>query len=355
MNSYEQESSVSDHSSNSDECIFVETSFPTNSADKSSTELNHSSNESPGRLDRAEGDHSPDTGEEPRRPLDSECCGSGCSPCVFDLYDRDLAAWRRRRLRQPELATISASPLRPDRFTALTLTSITALSDSASLYRFSLPAGTSLCLPPGGHLRLRADDAGRSVTRAYTPVSPPDAQGYFEVYIRLYPSGAMSSCVRRWRVGQPALWSGPFGEYRPRPTDRRLVFLAAGTGVAPFVNLVRAAVEDEDSETRLTLLLAVRRLQDVFPRDQLAQWASYWNFTYQLFVSGAREGTDGAAPRYREPVRWRRLQERDVREVALQSAAGSTRYLVCGTRSFEKDVLNYLQRAGVCDDDVFRF
>jgi hypothetical protein len=39
----------------------------------------------------------------PRRPENDECCGGGCNPCVFDLYEdareryeRALAAWRAR-------------------------------------------------------------------------------------------------------------------------------------------------------------------------------------------------------------------------------------------------------------------
>ncbi|RFU49891.1 oxidoreductase-like domain-containing protein [Paraburkholderia sp. DHOC27] len=40
----------------------------------------------------------------PRRPELDDCCHSGCSPCVFDLYDEALAryetalaAWRARQ------------------------------------------------------------------------------------------------------------------------------------------------------------------------------------------------------------------------------------------------------------------
>lgn len=33
----------------------------------------------------------------PVEPLPSQCCGSGCSPCVFDLYQRDLARWEAAR------------------------------------------------------------------------------------------------------------------------------------------------------------------------------------------------------------------------------------------------------------------
>ncbi len=39
----------------------------------------------------------------PERPSDSECCQSGCSPCVFDFYYEemdqyraDLRAWEER-------------------------------------------------------------------------------------------------------------------------------------------------------------------------------------------------------------------------------------------------------------------
>lgn len=32
----------------------------------------------------------------PREPDLDECCGSGCDPCVFDLYEQRLERWRER-------------------------------------------------------------------------------------------------------------------------------------------------------------------------------------------------------------------------------------------------------------------
>jgi hypothetical protein len=32
----------------------------------------------------------------PREPDLDECCGSGCEPCVFDLYDQRVERWRDR-------------------------------------------------------------------------------------------------------------------------------------------------------------------------------------------------------------------------------------------------------------------
>lgn len=32
----------------------------------------------------------------PERPLPGDCCGGGCDPCVYDLYDEALADYRER-------------------------------------------------------------------------------------------------------------------------------------------------------------------------------------------------------------------------------------------------------------------
>lgn len=32
---------------------------------------------------------------KPKRPEDWECCGTGCCPCIWDIYDRDLEVHTR--------------------------------------------------------------------------------------------------------------------------------------------------------------------------------------------------------------------------------------------------------------------
>ena len=32
----------------------------------------------------------------PERPDDSECCRSGCDPCIFDLYQQELEQYRAK-------------------------------------------------------------------------------------------------------------------------------------------------------------------------------------------------------------------------------------------------------------------
>ena len=36
---------------------------------------------------------SPTLPPRPEAPLPSDCCGSGCSPCIFELHEQELQRW----------------------------------------------------------------------------------------------------------------------------------------------------------------------------------------------------------------------------------------------------------------------
>lgn len=38
--------------------------------------------------------------DKPQPPLEGECCESECSPCVWDRYYEELAAWRQAQAQQ---------------------------------------------------------------------------------------------------------------------------------------------------------------------------------------------------------------------------------------------------------------
>ncbi|KAI2517250.1 cytochrome b5 reductase like [Homo sapiens] len=97
----------------------------------------------------------------PTEPLPSQCCGSGCSPCVFDLYHRDLARWEaaqaskdRSLLRGPESQSCP-SKLNPETFVAFCIIAMDRLTKDTYRVRFALPGNSQLGLRPGQHLILR--------------------------------------------------------------------------------------------------------------------------------------------------------------------------------------------------------
>ena len=104
--------------------------------------------------------------EPPTKPLDSDCCSSGCTPCVFDIYEEEVAQWQKLcEMSSEERAAAQASnkttaPVAGDclsqtHYTSLTISDKTKITDDTFLYRFALPPNTSLNMSVGQHLVLR--------------------------------------------------------------------------------------------------------------------------------------------------------------------------------------------------------
>ncbi len=47
--------------------------------------------------------------DKPSAPAPSECCESGCEPCVWDVYREDMAKWKANQAELRELLSVSDS------------------------------------------------------------------------------------------------------------------------------------------------------------------------------------------------------------------------------------------------------
>ena len=108
--------------------------------------------------------------DPPDEPLPSDCCGTGCTPCVMDIYHDELqtwttlvamtplerAAWRREKLGRLEGRELPVkSALSTNEFTALTVKDIVQVTEDSFVYTISLPEGRCLGYQPGQHCILR--------------------------------------------------------------------------------------------------------------------------------------------------------------------------------------------------------
>ena len=65
--------------------------------------------------------------------------------------------------------------------------------------------------------------------------------------------------------------------------------LAAGTGVAPMIQLIKEVLDNEEDETLLQLVYACRTYDDLLMKDFLEEMKAYWNFTVLYALSRVRE------------------------------------------------------------------
>ncbi|XP_038967061.1 cytochrome b5 reductase-like isoform X6 [Rattus norvegicus] len=224
---------------------------------------------------------------KPVEPLPSQCCGSGCSPCVFDLYYRDLERWDTAQAKndmsllsgkQPPESQGCSTKLSPETFLAFHISTMEKVTRDTYLVRFTLPGNCHLGLLPGQHLILRGVVDDLEIQRAYTPISPATAQGYFDVLIKCYETGLMSRYVESWRPGDTAFWRGPFGSFLYEPKKYgELLMLAAGTGLAPMVPIVQSITDNEDDETFVTLVGCFKTFEDIYLKTFFQEQARFWN------------------------------------------------------------------------------
>ncbi|MBN1827338.1 MAG: hypothetical protein JW958_13850 [Candidatus Eisenbacteria bacterium] len=109
----------------------------------------------------------------------------------------------------------------------------------------------------------------RLIRRPYSMTSRPD-EGEREFYISLVPDGALTPRLFALRAGDP-LWIAPVprGAFTasPVPPDRGLILIAAGTGVAPFVSMIRS--RSAGDPRRWALLHGARRAGELGFREEL--------------------------------------------------------------------------------------
>lgn len=115
--------------------------------------------------------------------------------------------------------------------------SIREVSPSAYILRFNRDG---FSFRPGQYVHLGR--AGRLDRREYSLYSPPD-RDYLEILIKEVGGGLVSRELKRCRPGEPLALAGPFGNFLIREEDRpagRFLFVATGTGIAPFHCFVRS-------------------------------------------------------------------------------------------------------------------
>eukprot|EP00794_Sanderia_malayensis_P008162 gene8162-9035_t len=310
-----------------------------------------------------------DLPEEPEKPLQSDCCGLGCTPCVFDIYERELQSWREKceEIKSGSLGgetldknfTDGISHLMcKEKFNKFILESIEKVTECSSLYRFKLSRNQEPKFDIGQHLILRSKLTGRKITRSYTIVSPPDAKGYFEVMIKLYENGLMSKYIESWKIGTSVEWMGPFGGFFYTPNQyTHVTMLTAGTGFAPMLQIIKAILDNEVDETQVLLVCSYRKASDILMRERLDEFKDFWNFKVVFCLTSTNAETDNHNRylKYGDVVFKRRIDEELLINELPTTSVSNCLILICGTKSFDECMMTYIKNIGYSNRNIFVF
>jgi ferredoxin--NADP+ reductase/benzoate/toluate 1,2-dioxygenase reductase subunit len=165
--------------------------------------------------------------------------------------------------------------------------------------------------------------------REYSVYSGED-DDYLEILVREVLNGNVSSQLKHCEPGQLLQVNGPFGSFGIEPFDmfsRKLVFIATGTGIAPFHSFVRSY-----PGINYTLIHGVRFKNEAYERDDYEAG--------RYFLCTSTETTGGRKGRVTKFLTTYQVDQKML-------------FYMCGNNNMIYEVYHILRDKGIADEKIF--
>lgn len=212
---------------------------------------------------------------------------------------------------------------------AATVTRIEPHQDAAVV--LELDAGDAPAFLPGQYVNIGVPGSGDHRSYSFSTAPGERTLGFL---IKKIPGGLMSGWLARAKPGDRLDLTGPMGSFYLRGGDGPLLFLAGGTGLAPFLSMLEVLAR-EGSRRDIHLIYGVTRDLDLVLVDQIAAFTRRLpNFTFATVVA------DPASDHPRKGWVTQHMPEEML-------AAGGADVYLCGPPAMVDAVRHYLDDNGL--------
>mgnify|MGYP002039963143 CR=1 FL=1 len=196
-----------------------------------------------------------------------------------------------------------------------------------------------------------------SVSRAYSVANRPRDAGLIVLNIRLAtpppavpeaPPGIVSSWLFGLREGDEVEVAGPYGHFGAQDSDREMVFIGGGVGMAPLRAIITDMLERQASQRRISFWYGARSRIELFYAEEFDELARrYKNFRW--------------VPALSEPARTDAWEGETgfIHDVAFRAylkdhpAPEDCEYYLCGPPLMIEAVYAMLDECGVETNSIF--
>ncbi len=193
---------------------------------------------------------------------------------------------------------------------------------------------------PGQFISFVAPVGGKEITRAYSLAAAPSGTGCFELCLNLVEDGHISKVLFAMRPGDTIAMQPPLGMFTLRRPEREALFIATGTGIAPFRAMLQAHLHPQS--TAITLLFGVRYESTILYRADFERLAvQFPQFRFWPTLSRPEPGWRGRSGHV---------------QAHLEEAIGGRRDLdvyLCGLKLMVDDVRSILKGMGLDRKQIF--
>ncbi len=144
-------------------------------------------------------------------------------------------------------------------------------TENVNIYRFRFQDNSVLDFVPGMFAMLYYKDpqTGEEIGRAYSIASEP-GNSYVEFMIELV-HGKLTSKLEQAKIGDLYYISAPFGSFKFDPSKAKYLFLAGGTGLAPFFSMIKYAIKNK-LNSDISMIYSVKYPSYIIAKEELEKF-----------------------------------------------------------------------------------
>jgi benzoate/toluate 1,2-dioxygenase reductase subunit len=218
------------------------------------------------------------------------------------------------------------------------ITAIERLSESTLTFTVGLDGDRPLGFLPGQYVNIAVP--GTEQTRSYSFSSRP-GRTQVSFILRDTPTGALPTFLRGpAEVGHPIGFHGPLGSFYLRDIKRPVLFLAGGTGLAPFTAML-GTIDPDSTAHPIHLIYGVTSDTDLVKVDELEEAAKRLpGFSFACCVADENSTcpNKGYVTRYIEPAHLN---------------GGDVDVYLCGPPPMVEAVRNHFKQQGVTPQNFY--
>ena len=218
--------------------------------------------------------------------------------------------------------------------------------DIKTLY-LRLPEGEEINFKAGQYVQLKIPKYGNNaeeVYRAYSIASSPSDKSRIQLIIRRVPDGTSTTYIfDHLNEGDKLDLNGPYGEFYIRDSDREMICIAGGSGLAPIKSILHF-MADNNIRKKATFFFGCVKGRDLYYMDEMKAFEDKIpDFRFIPALSAPEEGDEWTG----ETGLITEVVDRYIIDGSEMEA-----YL-CGSPGMIDACIKVLRRKGVPEDRIY--
>ncbi len=230
------------------------------------------------------------------------------------------------------------------------LTAKKELAPSILHLTFSLREPSTITFDAGQYVILFVPNGTETPTRRlFSIVTPPQLQNSFELIVEIVPNGVASTYFLNLQIGETAQFQGPVGLFKLKENNRKKIFFATGTGIAPIFSMITHLYSYLNFQNDSHLFWGLKTQADIYLQSELNSIAvqnKSFHYTYCL----SRE--TGSTTEDKNTVLGRVTNGFESMILASSIDINEYDYYVCGGREVTESLRSYLQEKSVLKENI---